>query len=69
VACKTGRNDPKTAHGGPQRNSCPSLPKRVEGCLLPQAWPAAPEVPVSVAEVAPPVGGVTPVYKSLWEVE
>jgi len=69
VACKTGINDPKRAHGGPQRNSCPCLPKRVEGCLLPLAWPAAPEALVSVAEVAPPVGGVTPVCKSLREVE
>ena len=69
VACRTGRNDPKTAHGGPQRNSRLCLPKRVEGCLLPQAWPAAPEVPVSVAEVVPPVGGVTPVCTSLWEAE
>ena len=69
VACRTGRNDPKTAHGGHQRNSCPCLPKEEERCLLSQAWPAAPVVQVSVDGVVRPVDGVTPVCTSLWEAE
>ena len=69
VACRTGRSDPRTVHGGSERSSCPCLPRTVAGCQLPQAWLAAPEEQEPGVEVTPSVDGVTPVCTSLWVAE